>query len=232
MRNDHPDRLSRLRAAVAEVRAIDADVADLEDQIKQKKAYRAKLVENEIPDLMEGVPGLDLAAGPAATRVDISVTVTSDMVGDNSEVEDVIHSLQNLPNTRVTRTDLDLPATRVEVGTAYHASIAAGWEPARRREAFDWFDDHEQGEMIDTVVTLTFPRKARGYALRLVDEIRRRMLHDACDSVSLDVTESIHWKRLTSWLKETYQKGKDLPPLEKIGATIKRVATVRPLKKG
>jgi hypothetical protein len=116
------------------------------------------------------------------------------------------------------------PAARVSIEPYYKANIAADWEEDKRRAAFDWLDADGSGDLIKTVVTVGFPREDRSRALEVVAAIRKLGVD------SIEVGEAVAWGTLTAWLKERHKANGKLPPLDVLGATIGRVAKIKPVK--
>jgi hypothetical protein len=112
----------------------------------------------------------------------------------------------------------NLPAVDLTITPHYSANIWASWPPEKRKAAFDALTELGHGDLIKTEITTTFRRDQRDEALSL----QRHLI----DTYNLNPTlqESVHSKTLTAWLREQYERGNPLPPLDVIGAFIGRIA--------
>lgn len=108
----------------------------------------------------------------------------------------------------------------------FKATIAASWDDARKEKAFQALSKHSAGDLIRRVVTISIPHTHPQAA-----DLERRMVAMA-DKVGLpvEVTKTVPWTSLTSWVKERVTKSKSLPPLDTIGATVGRKATIKDRK--
>jgi hypothetical protein len=118
--------------------------------------------------------------------------------------------------------DGDLPAIEARAKPYYRANIAADWPEERRRAAFEYLDNNDSGDLIKTEVILQFPREKREEALRVAEGLRKRGYEPF-------TKESVMWNTLTAWLKEQVENG-TIPDLDKIGGTVGRIVTLKPLK--
>lgn len=108
------------------------------------------------------------------------------------------------------------PGVEVSLEPFYAANIAAKWPEEKRKAAFDWLDENGHGDLIKTSVVVTFPREDRKEALKFSKQVKKL-------GFTHSLEEGVHFKTLTSWLKEQYTNQKKLPPLETFGATVGRV---------
>jgi hypothetical protein len=110
------------------------------------------------------------------------------------------------------------PAFDIKIDTEFGASISAAWDDARREAAFNWMIEHGHGDLIKTEVKVNFGKEDHDDALELCKIIDKKFDAD------VDMKETIHASTLKSWFKEAWQKKLKLPPLDMIGAYVKRVA--------
>lgn len=106
----------------------------------------------------------------------------------------------------------------------YHASI-----PEEHRDAaHDWLEQHEAGDLIKYEIVTTFPKECSEEALRL-----ERYVRENYQMAEVIKKRGVPWARLTSWLRELFEKQDEttvLPPLDIMGATIGRVVKIKPPK--
>lgn len=120
----------------------------------------------------------------------------------------------------------NLPAYELRLTDVVQANIAAAWPEERRRAAFDWLDANGHGDLVATEVVLSFPRERREEALTLAGEMRRRQAQGQL-SAHVGVREAVHPSTLKAWLKTMLKTSKRLPPLETIGGSLLRIATLK-----
>ena len=105
----------------------------------------------------------------------------------------------------------------------YKASIPSD-NPELRQQAFDWLEENGFESLIRVTVEVRFPKANWENAQELRDQLIE-MGHNPL----LDM--SVHWKTLTSWLKEQSEKSSDLViPMEALGADVGRVAKIKERK--
>lgn len=117
----------------------------------------------------------------------------------------------------------NLPPYDFELKPFYSAGIAAGWEPERRKDAFDYLESLGEGDLIKTELSLPFPREARAEAVALLQELEARGLRPIAK-------EAVHGGTLTAWLKNQVEKQRFMPDLAKIGGTVGRVVRMKARK--
>jgi hypothetical protein len=118
----------------------------------------------------------------------------------------------------------NMPAVDLRLTPYYNANIWAGWPPERRDAAFKALTDLGHGDLIKTEITVTIPRAERETAQKLINNLT----HLGYDP---QIRQSVHFKTLTAWLKEQFEHGNPLPPLEVIGAEVGRVVKLIERKK-
>lgn len=118
----------------------------------------------------------------------------------------------------------NLPAFDLVISTDYQANIAAGWDEQRRREAFDWLEEHGHGDLIKTEVTFAFPRGKVEEARELAELAAKKF------GAVGDIKEAVPPPTMKSWFKEMATKHLPLPSFEVIGARIQRLAKPRERK--
>lgn len=120
----------------------------------------------------------------------------------------------------------------VEVKPYYKASIAADWEIERQEAAFAHLEEHGHGDVIRSVVTVSFPKEEIERAHALVEHIRQSNEFGGLDPI---LGMSVPWNTLTSLVKSEYESAKESGEpfpmdLETIGATVGRIAKIKKRK--
>jgi len=128
----------------------------------------------------------------------------------------------------------------------YHANVAADWEPERRDAAFELLDRMDAGDIVKTVVSLSFPRGTDGLASAFRDAIRdpkfETLLREHAEGVNdfelppVETAKSVPWGTLTAFVREQHRKGRlfqtwmtdaGIDPRVVLGATIGVVAKIK-----
>ena len=117
----------------------------------------------------------------------------------------------------------NLPACDAKLIPYYHANIAAGWEPEKKKAAFDWLEDNGHGDLLKVQVAVTFGRKEIDAARELEGKL-------AAMGLQPELSMSVPWSTLTAWLKEQVEKYHNQPPLDTIGGTVGSVVKLTPRK--
>lgn len=114
----------------------------------------------------------------------------------------------------------------VKVRNYYKASISSEWEEQQRQEAFAALEVAEGGDLIKTIVSYEFGKGEVEKAREL-----QQIVHDSPlgNTVLPNVSMSVHWGTLTSFVRAEYEAGRELP-LEKIGAIVGRIAEIKKRK--
>ena len=128
------------------------------------------------------------------------------------------------------RVGLAVYGVDIVVEDYYHANIAADWDEEKRQKAFRWLEKNGHGDLIKAELTALFPRtllelarwiRAKIYKLKLPKKFREVVLPE------IVIKETVPWNTLTSFVKEQVEKGEKLP-LETLGATVGKVAKIKP----
>lgn len=112
------------------------------------------------------------------------------------------------------------------VGAFYHASVKD--EDPTKDAAFDWLKEHEGGDLINHRVIVEIPRGHESMVKDIKDYITMR--HQAA---IVTHTMGVHWKRLTSWVKEFHERPEtpDHPkpafPKDLFNATVGRMVKIK-----
>jgi hypothetical protein len=117
----------------------------------------------------------------------------------------------------------NLPALSFRVETQAQASIPQSWDDERRAGAMAELDRVGGGDLIQTTVSVDFPREKREAARNLLQLLVERGLRPYA-------RETVHHSRLSAWLRSRLKSGELLPDLEKIGgwaATVARIEEPR-----
>lgn len=179
-----------------------------------------------LPDKLDALRG-------AATRVrDLDAEIKdveqrlSDLKRDRSELlTKTLPDLMDLAG--VPGIDLEaagnMPAINLKMVPYYSANIAASWPPERRDAAFKWLDDSGNGDLIKTTIVVEFDREDRAGAIAAALKIKTFGLEP-------QVRETVSAQTLSAWLRECYEEGGDLPPLDVIGGSVGRTVKIKEVK--
>jgi hypothetical protein len=116
----------------------------------------------------------------------------------------------------------NLPGYVATSAPYYKASISAEWPEDKRKEAFDYLEEVEAGDLIKTEVTVAFPREQRELAKKF--QVVAKKYGDAT------IKENVAWNTLTAWLREQVEENGEMPQLDKIGGIVARIVKLKPLK--
>jgi hypothetical protein len=150
------------------------------------------------------------------------------MVEANKEIQEL--QFQTLPEMFVAggvrqltlEAEGNLPPYESEIKPYYHASISTEWEPQQRDNAFALLQQREASDLIKSKITVELDRgdlPTARLVMAKLDEMK----------VPYAMTMAVHWRVLTTWVKEQYEKKLSFTPgeLDTIGA---RVATIVEVK--
>ncbi len=115
----------------------------------------------------------------------------------------------------------------VVVENFYKAGISSEWEEPRRVKGFEALEELGGGGLINTVVSVTFGKGEVEKARQLDQIIRDSPLGN---EYVPEISMSVHWASLTSFVKEQIQAGETVP-MEDLGATTGRIAKIKKRKK-
>jgi hypothetical protein len=115
------------------------------------------------------------------------------------------------------------PGIKASASPYYRANIAAEWDPDKRKAAFNYLESLAAGDLIKTIIKISYNREDHEQAKKMVDMLKALRLN-------LSIEESVHWGTLTSWLREQVEVKKTLPDLDKIGGTVGRVVRLKETK--
>lgn len=116
----------------------------------------------------------------------------------------------------------NMPAYEVKTGAYYHANISVDWETERRAAAFAWIDKHESG-MLRSVFTVELPKNSRAVQKKVQAALRKLRVPFAQEF-------GVPWNTLTAYVREQIEEHGATPPLELLGATVGRIATIKKVK--
>lgn len=119
-----------------------------------------------------------------------------------------------------------VPGTRTEcrIQPFYHANIPE----ASRAEAFEWLEENEHGDLIKNSLKVDFNKEDADAAKRIFDRVKQMLAQEGIEAKPI-LDKAVHWKTLTSFIKEQVEEGKVLP-LGIFGATVGRVAKFKEIK--
>ena len=93
-------------------------------------------------------------------------------------------------------------------------------------EASDWLKSHNHGDLMRTVVSVEFGRGEQEHADAVVQAIKGYFRGRNDIQREPVIENAVHWKTLTSFVKEQLERGEELP-LDLLGATVGRHATFK-----
>ena len=114
---------------------------------------------------------------------------------------------------------------RIKVESFAKAGISAEWDDERREAAFEHLEEIGGADLIKATLTVS---AARGdlERIREMQQTVTDILHQRGVQATVSVGMSVHWKTLSTFVKEVVEKG-DKIDLEKLGATVGNVAKIR-----
>ena len=112
------------------------------------------------------------------------------------------------------------PPVEAKASPFYKANIAADWPEDQRVAGFRYLEDQGAGDLIKTLIVLPFNREDHAAAKEFAAQLRKQ-------GYTPQVSESVMWNTLTSWLKDRVENHKQIPDLEKIGGTVGRVVRLK-----
>lgn len=120
----------------------------------------------------------------------------------------------------------NLPAYRAALHPYFKAGISSDWDEGRRVEAFAALQEAGGGDLIKNVITIELDPGN----VKMADRIKAGLTKMG---VAFSAEMSVHWKTLTAFVQEQYQaKPPRTLPLEKLGATVGRKVSIKPLTGG
>lgn len=115
----------------------------------------------------------------------------------------------------------------VVVDTYYKAGITADWEEERRQRGFRELERLGGDALITTVVAVTFGRGEYEKARQLDELIRSSPIGN---THTPEISMSVHWGSLTSFLREQIEAGTQIENREDLGLSTGRIAKIKPRK--
>lgn len=113
--------------------------------------------------------------------------------------------------------DGNLPGYDMTSGYFYEGGIAASWPLEKQEEGFKTLEEYGHGGLIKTLVTVQVPRgKTSQKVVEALEKTANRYALDA------EIKKGVHSSTFRSWLRSEHEAGHKLPPLDKIGAFIRR----------
>lgn len=105
------------------------------------------------------------------------------------------------------------------------AGISSEWDEERRERGFQHLEEIGGGDLIKATLTLS-AGKGDLDRIREMKQTIEDILHQRGVQASVSIGLSVHWKTLSSFVKEVFEKG-DKIDLEALGATVGNVAKIR-----
>lgn len=187
---------------------MEVDASELEPvapvNTDELKAYVEEAYQLDI-EIAELNRQLELKGNRLKTLMNKDIPDTMDKIGTN---------VFGVPGTR----------TEVRVQPFYHASIPE----AAKEDAFKWLEDNEHGDLIKNAMKVEFNREDADAAKRIFDRVKQMLVQEEINAKPT-MDKSVHWKTLTSFVKEQVEEGHVLP-LGILGATVGRVAKFKETK--
>lgn len=189
----------------------------------------------EAPDLSSMAPDEKLARGRELAEKLVTTDTTIDELEarlDGLKAERMELVMRTIPDFFDTlNTDkIGVPGADADVVVEpyYKANIAADWEPVRREAGFSWLEEAGHGDVIAVNVSVAFRRGEIEQARELQELIRTQFAGANSHEVSLSM--GVPWGTLTALVKELIESGEEVP-LEKLGATVGRIAKIKRRRK-
>lgn len=137
------------------------------------------------------------------------------LAGVIKDIEIAEQEVKDLKELKLRLEREDLPMLMAEVGlngfeltdgssVTVTEEVDAGISEARKVEAFDWLIKHDFGGLIKTEVAVQFERGARGDALKLAEQLAKKL-------EGVAVKEVIAPPTLKAFVKEQLQAGREIP---------------------
>jgi hypothetical protein len=111
----------------------------------------------------------------------------------------------------------------IEIKPYYHANIAEEWEDDRKAAAYNWLDKNKHGDMLRNTVTIPFGKGTRAAQKALTTFLKK-------SKIEFSSKFGVPWNTLTAFVKEEIEVHERTPPLDILGATVGRVASVVKVK--
>lgn len=92
-------------------------------------------------------------------------------------------------------------------------------EETLRKEAIEWLEAHEAGELIKTNIELSFGKSQHNEALALADDLKAK-------GFAFEMGSGVHSGTLQSFAREKMKAGEEIP-LDKLGLYSGRIAKVK-----
>lgn len=118
----------------------------------------------------------------------------------------------------------NLPAYIATASPYYKASISAEWPEEKRKDAFDYLESIDAGDLIKTEVTVAFPRDKRDLAVKYKEMVEKKY------GSAATIKENVAWNTLTAWLKDQVEEEGTIPQLDKIGGVVARIVKLKEKK--
>jgi len=106
----------------------------------------------------------------------------------------------------------------LELNVEYKASLPAKMDPFKKENALSYLRQ-EAPEIIKTKISMTYgvdENQLANTVIKILNEL----------SIDPEVKEDVHWSTLTSWIKERFLAGEEVP-LQRLNATIKNVVKIK-----
>lgn len=116
----------------------------------------------------------------------------------------------------------------VVVDNYYKAGITADWEEERRARGFAELERLGGGDLIRTVLSVTFGKGELELARKLDELIRQSPIGNTHIP---EISMAVPWNSLTSFLKERVEAGTQIDNREDLGLSTGRIAKIKHRKK-
>lgn len=106
----------------------------------------------------------------------------------------------------------------------YHAVLKS--DSPNLEEAVAWLDGQGHGDVVKHSIHIDFNREDAEKAKQIAERLRQMLAeYDVAADTTVVKSYGVHWKTLTSLVKELVEKGENIP-LALLGATVGRVAKI------
>lgn len=180
----------------------------------------------------------DLASVPD-TKMQKLATLAAELVGLESEVDDLEKLLKEKKTRRHLVQTKELPdlmneigvdvtgsgGVRIELKQKCHASISSSWDDAKKSRAYEHLREIGGEDLIKQTLVVTAGRGSDEKMLQIANRVRQ-ILAEVELEAGVKLEPSVQWNTLTAFVRSVLEEGSTPVDLEVIGATYETVAEI------